>query len=77
MKKLILGIVIGLILGGGVALANHEAHRLRLPKPIYRFSCQDNHSACSYVEVFDDLNNKCYIAHSPHDNHVSISCVKR
>lgn len=83
MKKLILGIVIGLIVGGVPVFA---WQKFQGAKPLLGFDCDwsgpyyDNNPngqgyRCSgTVFVFDDSGNKCYIAKG--GNAAGISCVK-
>lgn len=84
MKKIVLGILIGALVTAPVsAFAYDIGNNTKWSKPIYRFDrgCPDNTTettgeSCGHVDVFDDQNNKCYIAYSDKKD-VSISCVKK
>lgn len=81
MKKIIFGLIIGLLIAGtsGVVLAWDDKQKAQ---PIYGASCDasaDGHSCNISVYVFDDAGNKCYLAESVTRNGippVAISCVK-
>jgi hypothetical protein len=79
--KLILGIVIGAILFiPATALASEWMWEgTKRPKPIY--SLHNSGSSIGFVQVFDDQDNKCYVASLDNKeiagDSVSISCVKR
>lgn len=79
MKKLILGIVIGIVVSVPVAAI---AKMIELPwsNNIYNISDVE-HGVSGSVSVFDDGDNKCYIVRQNFDTSigatVNISCVKR
>ena len=77
MKKFISGILFGAILFAPVGvLAYQEVTRPPYTNVIYQYAHDDNDSL---VSVFDDGDNKCYIAVPPYvrDSKPSISCVKK
>jgi hypothetical protein len=73
MKKFIVGLILGGLLAMPIAVfADHEGH-LGQTNHIY-----DVGDGGIGVAVFDDQDNKCYVAyeHRPNDSMPSISCVK-
>lgn len=75
MKRLILGILIGLVVAlPSGAFAYSEANRPKSPNIIYEI---DDESI--RIGVFDDADNKCYVAYENRtaDSAPAISCIKR
>lgn len=83
MKQLILGatigVVAGLLLGGGSVYAAQYVYELPWTKNIYNISRYD--VTDGGVSVFDDGDNKCYVARvgglGKIGSSLAISCVKR
>lgn len=78
MRKLIVGILVGLIIGIP-ATAVAASYQLPWAKNIYRVGSVEPGTAT--VSVFDDANNKCYVLsdRAPYDKPVpvAISCVAK
>lgn len=87
MKQILLGLIIGVAvaLPVGAIAEQLDVSTTKWTKQIYRFNrgCEDNSSGtvgetCGKVDVFDDQDNKCYVAYSTVEaKSVAISCVKR
>lgn len=85
MKKFLLGLIAGVVLFlPATAVAELVDKDYKWPNIIYEFAsgCSDNTTAttndsCGRVAVFDDKDNKCYVAYSVDHPQPSISCVKR
>lgn len=83
MNQLILGTTIGvaagLLLGGGSVYAAQYVYELPWTKNIYNISRDDKTEGG--VSVFDDGDNKCYVARVGElgysGSSLAISCVKR
>jgi hypothetical protein len=84
MKKFILGLITGAVLflpSGALAWTSMKPAR---PQPIYQFSCWNPNNGgierlqcLEEVAVFDDQDNKCYVAYDRWgEGSSSISCVK-
>lgn len=75
MKKLIVGIVVGVLISVPVSVAASQFNETPWAKSIYKFDKQEQ-----TVHVFDDADNKCYIATGrwlSHTQSTAISCVKK
>lgn len=81
MKKIILGFAVGLLIAfpASTIAANYE---LPWTKNIYNISDQDKGKHSGSVSVFDDGDNKCYVARATGGSSqggpdsISISCVR-
>lgn len=75
MKKLLLGILIGIVLFIPATVLAKEIYETNAKPLIHVGTNESKHGV--WVHVFDDGDNKCYVAVDGNEINPAISCVKR